>query len=70
MKNTLGKALFFIEKDNEIIINVFNVIEQSVDPKILELSKEFNEFKNFNEFQFIIYDFLLILRYNNKTNKW
>lgn len=63
-------ALFFIEKDNEIIINVFNVIEQSVDPKILELSKEFNEFKNFNEFQFIIYDFLLILRYNNKTNKW
>ena len=63
-------ALFFIENNKEIIINVLNVIEQSVDSKILELSKEFNEFKNLEEFQFIIYDFLLILKYNNKIKKW
>ena len=42
-----------------------------VEPTNLELYKEFNDYFDFNEFQFIVHiNFLLILKYNNKEKKW
>ena len=66
-------ALFIIEKkqNKNIIINVKNIINNIIEPTNLELCKEFNDYFDFNEFQFIVHiNFLLILKFNNKEKKW
>ena len=57
--------LLFLDKQ----IQVIKLKDSSIYPKILDLSKF--DFKDFREFQFIIYlDFLLILKFNKKKDEW
>ena len=67
-------ALFFIEfkKEKKIIIQAIKVKDKTPNPEpkeVLELSKYYNDY-NFDDFQFIVYDFLLILKYNKEKNHW
>jgi hypothetical protein len=64
-------ALFFIEdkKNNEIKICAENIKKEILNMKELVLSEKF-QYKNFEDFQFIIdIDFLLILLYDQKELK-
>ena len=58
--------LLFLDEE----IQIFELKDNSIYPKNIILSTEFN-YINFDEFQFIVYlDFLLILKFDKETNNW
>ena len=66
-------AIFFIEVKlkEKIIIIINNLTMNIIESENLELNKEFTDYTDFNEFQFIVHtDFLLILKYYDNDVKW